>query len=81
MVNERGLIVKTFFRPYGHPQHLGKIDAVFLLCISKGGCLSLFTIHQNDVGARFDGDWKYRFEKGGDKLSKLKDAGKVSCKS
>jgi hypothetical protein len=52
-----------------------------LSCRSKGKCASLFTINQNDVSIRFGGDWKYRFEEGGYKLSKLKDTGKVSCKS
>ena len=76
MVNEHGLIVKTFFNNTASAT-LWEIDAVLLLSRSKGKCASLFTINQNDVGVRFDGDRKYIIKEDGYTVSIWKDAGIV----
>jgi anti-sigma factor RsiW len=61
----------------GRKCSLGKIDAAFLFCNSKGKRASLFVINQNDVGLRFDKERKYTVEEGDLKVSLWKESGMV----
>ena len=56
---------------------LGKIDAAFLFCQTKGKRASLFVINQNDVGLRFDNERKYIVEEGNVKVTVWKESGTV----
>ena len=56
---------------------LGKIDAAYLFCQSKGKPVSLFVIRQNDVGVPFDRQRKYIVEEGDTKVTLWEEYGMV----
>ena len=56
---------------------LGKIEATYLLCRSKGKLVSLFVINQNDVAVSFDRERKYIVEEGDVKVTLWEESGLV----
>jgi hypothetical protein len=56
---------------------LGKIEAAFIFCESKGKLASLFVINQNDVAVSFDRERKYIVEEGDIKVTLWEESGLV----
>jgi len=56
---------------------LGKIEAAYLFCQSKGKPVSLFVIRQNDVDVPFDRERKYIVEEGDTKVTLWEESGMV----
>ena len=56
---------------------LGKVEAAYLFCQSKGKLVSLFVIRQNDVDVPFDRQRKYIVEEGDTKVTLWEESGMV----
>ncbi len=56
---------------------LGKVEAAYLFCHSKGKLVSLFVIRQSDVDVPFDRARKYIVEEGDTKVTLWGESGMV----
>ena len=56
---------------------LGKVEAAYLFCQSKGKLASLFVINQNDVALPFNRQRKYIVEEGDIKVTLWEESGMV----